>query len=224
MERARDAISNATPDLREGADRSAQAVDGLNAAAYLLLRNRDDVSGSGSGSGLAEAMARMRELAGKQGALGEAGAGLLPLAGTGQLSVQLKALGGQERAIADALERLRAGGQVPGAGALAQEAQDLARGLDAGQLDRATVERQQRLFRRMLDAGRTLQGSDEDRDHPRVSQTAQGDSVHVPAAVDPRLLQVRQRMPSWSDLQHYSPEERRLVADYFQRLLGQGAP
>ena len=55
----------------------------LNAAAHQLLRARDDVSGSQSGSGLAEAMERMAQLAKQQGGLGQQGAGLLPMAGSG---------------------------------------------------------------------------------------------------------------------------------------------
>ncbi|HEU5358322.1 MAG TPA: hypothetical protein VFU45_04330, partial [Gemmatimonadales bacterium] len=222
MQRALGALSSAVPDLAAGGGRAGDAVDDLNAAAYLLLRNRDDVAGSGSGSGMAEAMARMRELAGQQGSLGDAAAGLLPSFTSGRDGAQVQALGGRERAIADQLERLRAGGQLPGAGAMADEAKDLARRLEGGQLDRTSVERQQRLFRRMLDAGRTLQGNEDDPDRPRVSRAAVGDSVHVPPPLRRLPGADAPRMPSWSDLERYSPEERRLVADYFQRLLAGG--
>ena len=54
-------------------------------------------------------------------------------------------------------------------------------------LERQTVERQQRLFRRMLDAGRTLQGREEDEKKERQSTTATGDSVHLPPALRARL-------------------------------------
>jgi hypothetical protein len=104
---------------------------------------------------------------------------------------------------------------------MAQEARDLARQLEAGRLDRATVERQERLFRRMLDAGRTLQGQEDERE--RKSTTAVGDSVHLPPALRDRLLgdEHRPRVPSWEELQRLSPEERRLVVDYFRRLAEQ---
>ena len=32
------------------------------------------------------------------------------------------------------------------------------------------------------------------------------------------------RLPSWDELQRLSPEERRLVTDYFRRLTAQGKP
>ncbi|MGH7531822.1 MAG: hypothetical protein ACREL4_00910 [Gemmatimonadales bacterium] len=222
MQKALDALSNGTPDLQLGGAHAGDAVDGLNAAAYLLVRNRDEVAGSGSGSGMAEAMAKMKALAGQQGSLGQSAEGLLPSLGSGAGGAQVAALGGRERAIADALERLRADGQIPGAGALADEAKELARRLQGGELDRSVVERQQRLFRRMLDAGRTLQGNEDDPDHPRVSQVAEGDSTFAPAALRQLPDAGALRMPDWNDLQRYSPEERRLVADYFRRLMAGG--
>lgn len=223
MQRALDALSSGVPDVQLGGARAGDAVDGLNAAAYLLLRNRDDVAGSGSGSGLAEAMARMKALAGQQGSLGQAAEGLLPSLGSGKDGALVESLGGRQRAIADELERLRGSGQIPGAGTFAEEAKELARRLQGGELDRAVVERQQRLFRRMLDAGRTLQGNEDDPDHPRVSQVAEGDSVHLPAALLRLPGADALRMPAWSDLSRYSPEERRLVADYFRRLMAGGS-
>jgi hypothetical protein len=192
----------------------------LNAAAYQLLRARGEVSGSASGSGLAEALQRMAELAKEQGGLGKQGAGLLPLAGSGAIREQLRRLGAQQRALSDELQKLKAGGELPGAGELADEAKDLARRLEAGRLDRQVVERQERLFRRMLDAGRTLQGREEDEQKERQSTTATDDSVHLPPALRARLMdeEGRPRVPTWEELQRLSPEERRLVVDYFRRL------
>ena len=68
---------------------------------------------------------------------------------------------------------MQARGQSPSAGQLAEEARDLARRLESGRLDRETVERQERLFRRMLDAGRTLQGQQQDPNKERRSTTCQ---------------------------------------------------
>ncbi len=43
MQRTREAISNANPNTREGAEQAGGAVDALNAAAYQLLQARGDV-------------------------------------------------------------------------------------------------------------------------------------------------------------------------------------
>jgi hypothetical protein len=220
MQLTREAISNASPNAREGAEQAGGAVDALNAAAYQLLRARGDVQGAESGTGLAEALERMAQLAKQQGGLGQQGAGLLPMAGTGAIREQLRQLGAQQRALAEELQKLKGGGDLPGAGEMADEAKDLARRLEGGRLDRQVVERQERLFRRMLDAGRTLQGREEDEQKERQSTTATDDSVHLPPALRARLAgdDDRLRMPSWDELQQLSPEDRRLVVDYFRRL------
>jgi hypothetical protein len=220
MQKTREALSTATPNAREGAEQAGGAVDALNAAAYQLLRARGDVSGSASGSGLAEALQRMAELAKEQGGLGQQGAGLLPMAGSGAIREQLRRLGARQRALSEELQKLKAGGDLPGAGEMADEAKDLARRLEGGRLDRQVVDRQERLFRRMLDAGRTLQGREEDEQKERQSTTAADDSVHLPPALRARLMddEGRPRVPTWEELQRLSPEERRLVVDYFRRL------
>ena len=220
MREAREAISSATPNSREAADQAGGAVDALNTAAHQLLRASGDVSGSQSGSGLAEALEQLAQLAQQQGGLGQQGAGLLPMAGSGAIREQLQRLAAKQRALAQELERLRGEGSIPGAGDMADEAAQLYRKLEAGRLERQTVERQQRLFRRMLDAGRTLQGREEDEKKERQSTTATGDSIHLPPALRARLEDEnrRLRVPTWEELQQLSPEERRLVVDYFRRL------
>jgi hypothetical protein len=220
MQQAREAISSAAPNSREAAEQAGGAVDELNTAAHQLVRARGDVSGSQSGSGLEEALERMAQLAQQQGGLGRQGAGLLPMAGSGAVRAQLQRMAARQRALAQELERLRGQGDMAGAGQMAEEAKELARRLEAGRLDRSVVERQERLFRRMLDAGRTLQGREEDQKKERQSMTATDDSVHLPPALRARLQGdgERLRVPTWDELQQLSPEERRLVVDYFRRL------
>jgi hypothetical protein len=220
MQKAREAIASAVPNAREGAEQAGGAVDALNAAAHQLLRARGDVSGSASGSGLAEAMERMAELAKQQGGLGQQAAGLLPMMGSAGIQQELRRLADRQRALAEELQRMQGQGHLPGAGELADEARELARRLDGGRLDRQVVERQERLFRRMLDAGRTLQGTARDEQKERESTTAADDTVRLPPALRARLTAAdgRLRVPPWDELQRLSPEERRLVVDYFRRL------
>ena len=77
--------------------------------------------------------------------------------------------------------------------------------------------RQKRLFRRMLDAGRTLQGEEKDEQKERESERPQDETPRLPPALRARLASPW-RLPTWEELQRFSPEERRLVADYFRRL------
>lgn len=219
MGEAREAISTAAPNPRAAAERAGGAVDALNAAAYQLLRSREDVAGAASGSGMGEAMERMAQMAGQQGAMGQQGASLLPMAGRGDVRTQIQQLGAQQRAMAEQLERLRAQGGPAGTSEFAEEAKDLARRLEAGRIDRQTVERQERLFRRMLDAGRTLQGEEQDERKERQSKSGDDANATLPPALRARLEENgRPRFPSWDELQRLSPEERRLVVDYFREL------
>jgi uncharacterized Zn finger protein len=137
----------------------------------------------------------------------------------------LRALAERQRRLAAELERMSAEGAAPNADQLAQEARDLARRLEAGQLDRRTVERQERLFRRLLDQGRTLRGDEEDEKKERVSQTARQDNVRIPTALRPGEVGKGPKYPypTWAQLQPLSPEERRLILDYFRRL-NEGRP
>ncbi len=224
MRRAREALANAAPNPREAGRQAGEAVDALNTAAFSLLRSRGSVEGANSGSGLQEAMQQMSQMAQQQGQIGQQSGGMLPMMGqAGQMQEQLRALGARQRALAERLERMRAGGQIPGAAEMSQEAKDLARSLEAGRLDRQTVERQERLFRRMLDAGRTLQGQEEDEKQERQSTVAKDDSIRLPAALRRRLSEGERsfRLPTWEELQALSPEERRRVVEYFRRLAEQ---
>ena len=102
---------------------------------------------------------------------------------------------------------------------LAEEALQLARELEAGQLDRETVERQERLFRRLLDAGRTLRSDEEDERKERRSETGDQANARVPPELSgPTGPEARYPYPRWDQLRRFTPEERRLILDYFRRL------
>ncbi len=86
-------------------------------------------------------------------------------------------------------------------------------------MDRQTTERQERLYRRLLDAGRTLTGPEPDQDKERTSRAAIGDSVHLPALLAPGVTAgPRVRYPTWQELEGLSPDERRMVLEYFRLL------
>src|SRR5690606_188822 len=128
-------------------------------------------------------------------------------------------LAAQQRAIAQQLERMRAQGQMPGAGELAAEARQISRTLEQGRLDTETISRQERLFRRMLDAGRTLEGEERDENKERESESARTTDRARPGSLDPALLRASQfQPPSWEELQRLGPDDRRRVLDYFRRL------
>jgi hypothetical protein len=221
MRAAREQLEQAQPNGDGAAQLAGEALDALNVSAYAMAQARADVAGARSGSGFQEAVDRLAQMASQQQGLNRDAMGMMPMAGTGAdgMLQQLRSLAARQRALAEQLERLQASGGSGAAGPLAQEARDLARQLDAGRLDRQTIERQERLYRRLLDAGRTLTGPEPDQDKERTSRSAVGDSVHLPGLLAPGVTAgPRVRYPTWRELQSLTPEQRRLVLEYFRLL------
>jgi len=217
---SRQALEGPSPSSQEAAERAQDAAQLLSQAAFQLMRNRDDVAGAQSGSGFAEAVERMAQLAGQQGQLNDQLGGLLPMLGGGQeaLMQQLRELAQRQRSLANQMERLTESGMPGRPDQLAEEARQLAERIETARLDRATLERQQRLFRRMLDAGRTLRDEDQPEDPERQSRTAGDVRGRDVRGRLPREGAVRFPAPSWETLKGLSPSERAMVLDYFRRL------
>jgi len=222
MREAREQLNQAQPNPAAAAALADEALDALNATAHAIARARGAVADAQSGSGFAEAVEELARLAAQQQGLAGEGQGMLPMMGRGGQAVlqQLRALAVRQRALAEQLEQLHATGASEASGALAAEARELARQLEAGRLDRRTVERQQRLYRRLLDAGRTLTGDEPDPDRERVSRTAQEATLRrpPPLAADAAGRGPRVRYPTWEELRGLTPDERRLVLEYYRRL------
>jgi len=222
MAATREQLEQGEPNTPAAAALAGEAVDALNATALALARSRGQVAGARSGTGFAEAVEQLARLAESQRGLNGQAQGVLPLMGLGGQAVleQLRALATHQRALAEQLERLQAEGASAAAGPLAEEARELARQFEAGRLDRQTIERQSRLYRRLLDAGRSLTGPEPDEQQERVSRPAIGDSVHLPGVLAPGATGAgpRLRYPTWEGLAPLTPEQRRLVLEYFRLI------
>src|SRR6266545_2091724 len=222
MRQAREQLEQGDPNAAAAAPFAEQALDALNATAHALVRTAQQVAGAQSGSGFQEALEQLARMAQQQQGMNGDAQGLLPMMGASGDAVmqRLRELAGRQRALAEQLERLQASGDASAAGALAQEARELARQLEAGRLDRRTIERQERLYRKLLDAGRSLSGDEPDEQKDRISRSASGDSVHTPAALLPGATGAgpKVRYPTWDELSGLTPEQRRMVLEYFRRL------
>ena len=222
MRQSREQLEQSDPNAATAAPFAEQAVDALNATAHALVRTAQRVSGAQSGSGFQEALEQLARMAQEQQGMNGAAQGLMPMMGLGGQAVmqRVRELAARQRALAEQLERLQAEGEAGAAGALAQEARDLARQLEAGRLDRRTLDRQQQLYRKLLDAGRSLTGEEPDDQKQRVSRSATGDSVHIPTALRPGATGSgpKVRYPTWDELSGLTPEQRRLVLEYFRRI------
>jgi hypothetical protein len=139
--------------------------------------------------------------------------------GPGQNGSALQGLARQQRRIAQSLEDVGDADNTGRTDALAKEARDLAQALERGAVDEATLARQQRLHRRLLDAGRSMEQEEREDNGRREAQAAAGNALFTPeSAAASGRAGARYKEPDWNELRGLTAEERRLVLEYFKRL------
>ena len=170
-----------------------------------------------------EALEQLAQMSQAQGGLNQETNSLMLLGQSGrQMASQLQQLAAQQRAIGDQLEELGSGGQdLDALGRLeemAEEAHDISDRLSQGQLDRETLSRQERMFKRLLDAGQSLEKDEEDPNR-RESETGGAQGRPDIEALDPALLTgPRFQYPNEEQLRSVAPAYRGMILDYFDRL------
>ena len=94
---------------------------------------------------------------------------------------QARALARQQREVAAGLEEAADRDNTGRAEAMAREARQLAQAMESAAVDPSVLERQQRLFRKMLDAGLSLENEDEREDQgKREAKPWTGTEVYNP--------------------------------------------
>ncbi len=201
------------------------AVQSLNEVARLALEQGDAEGGEASSSSSAEQqmMEMLAELAGQQGEISQEAASLAPMRlDAGTEAGEMEELASSQEAIARELGEMTEE-QEPGATPLGdlqsmeEEARELARALASGRLDPEVLRRQERLFHRLLDAGRSLERDEE-------SKERESDRPGVFTPRDARALTqdeiggARIPFPDRAALQLLSPAQRALAIRYFERL------
>lgn len=234
---AREKVQQATRELaqaapgqtpRQAADALAEASEALNRAAAALARDRQRAGSASSASGFEEMMQQLQRMAQRQGSVNAQAQSILQMPG-GQQSPQAaqmsRALARQQRQIAQGLDDISEEAGGGRTSELAQEARQLADALDAGRLDARTAARQEQLFRRLLDAGRSLEKEEREDGERREARAATGAEVHAPGNTDAAGRAARRfREPTWEELRGLSAEERRAILEYFRRINAGGAP
>jgi hypothetical protein len=233
MTDAKQKVGEATKQLsgREGEGRTpgsqaanalGEAADALNRAAASLARDREKANGASSASGFAEMLQQLQEMAKRQGAINSQAQGLMSMpGGQGSPGAQAtsQALARQQRSVAQQLDEM---GDQPGANRaaeLAREARRLAEALEGGRLDAATLARQEQLFRRLLDAGRSLEKDEREDSDRREAKAALGAEAVTPEnATASGRAAARFREPTWDELRGLSADERRAILEYFKRI------
>ncbi|MEQ8328928.1 MAG: hypothetical protein RH859_00550 [Longimicrobiales bacterium] len=218
-----------SPSPQAAAD---QAIADLNQLALMALAGAEQMSqGEGQGQSSQQQMSeQMEQMAQQQGQLNNQTSQLMPLQlGQQAMSEQLQEIAEQQQQMAEDLGDLseQPGSEEASLGdleQLAEEAAALAEQLNQGRLSPEVVQRQEELFRRLLDAGRSLEREEEseERESERAAAFERGQVVPL---TPEQLGALRFRMPDAEQLQRLSPAVRQLVIQYFERLnTGTGRP
>jgi hypothetical protein len=222
MEELSRALSESTGTPAAASAAGKELAEELNELAGRLHASRRAMEAAESGTGMDEALEQLASMSEAQAGLNRDAGGLMMLAGSGSpLPAGVEDIAARQQRIADQLEALSkepGASELPGRpGLLAEEADEIAASLRDNGIDRRTIERQERLFRQLLDAGRTLEREpDPER---RESTTAIARPVAGPGELPEGVLDgPRFPYPDERSLGELSPTERRLILDYFDRL------
>lgn len=225
---ARQKVSAATQQAQRAesgqqmANAMRESAESLNQAAASLVRDRERTQNANSATGFAELLEQMQRMAQQQQQINNAMQDLMPRPGQQldqQGQAQSRQLARQQREVA---ARLEDNGDRDGSGRadeMAREARQIAQQLESAQLDPAVIERQQRLFRKMLDAGRLLEEAEREDTGKREATPWTGTEVFTPPEGNVSgKAATKFSPPTWNDLRGLTPEERRLVLEYFKRI------
>ena len=140
-----------------------QAVGALNQVALAAMAAAQQAGQMGQSQSAQQMMEQMEQLAQQQGSINSQTGQLTPMRlGEQAMAQQLQEAAERQQDVAEELEEIS---QKPGAQdqslgdleAMALEAMELASRLAGNRLDAETLQRQERLFHRLLDAGRSLE-------------------------------------------------------------------
>ncbi|MDB4910664.1 MAG: hypothetical protein JWO39_1487, partial [Gemmatimonadetes bacterium] len=212
-----DASPNGQQETAGAMDEAAQS---LNEAATKLMADRQRAAKGSSASGFSEMIEKMRQLAKEQGSLNGQSASLMPGAGgqpSGEGSEQARTLARSQRGLAQRTEEAGAG--EAHAAAMAKEMRDIAAQLETGRVDASLLDRQQKLFHRLLDAGLSLQKDEREDTGKRESESATNAASVAPGNTNSTgRAALKYPEPTWNELRGLSAEERQSVMEYFKRI------
>ncbi len=209
----------ATPSATAAAE---QAIADLNQLALMAIAGAQQMGQQGQGQSGEEVAQQLEELAQQQGDIMNQSTQLMPMQLPQQaMSQQLQQMSEGQQSVADDLGDLA---EEPGSEQslgdlqqLAQEAEMLAQQLQRGRLTPEMVQRQERLFHRLLDAGRSLEREEfsEERESEVPGAFERG---QVLSLTDEQLGVMPYQVPDGEQLRRLSPAVRQLVLEYFERL------
>jgi hypothetical protein len=206
----------------QASQQAQQAVNGMNQLAMMAMASAEQAGSVGAGQSGQDIAEQVGQLAQRQGDLVAQGGEMVPMRlGEQAMRQQLERLAEQQGQVARDIE---SASREPGADdalgdleELAREADLLAQQLAQGRMTPEVLQRQERLFHRLLDAGRSLEQeeSSEERESARAGEFERGDVVPL---TDLQLGLMQYELPSGEQMRTLTPAVRQLVLEYFERL------
>jgi len=220
-------ISGGAARRNEAVQQGKSAMESLSDLAGSLLASGRAMAEASSATGMEEVLERLAGMGKRQAGLNsETGELFLLSQGGRPIEGRLRDLAARQDGVATDLRDLAADPAAREMGDrpddLADEADEIARRLMTRTLDSETLSRQERLFRRLLDAGRSLE-KDEDDERRREATTARPRVALLPAEDTGIKTGPRYPYPDESQLEGLTASQRRLVYEYFDRLNGEMA-
>ena len=200
-----------------------QAIGDLNQLALMAIATAEQMGQQGQGQGGEEVSEQLEQLAQQQGEIMNQSTQLMPMQlGEQAMQQQMEQMSEGQQSVASDLGDLA---DEPGAEEslgdlqqLAEEAQAIAEQMAGqGRLTPEMIQRQERLFHRLLDAGRSLEREEfsEERESEEPEDFERGQVLSLTAD---QMGVMQYEIPAGAQLQQLSPAVRQLVLQYFERL------
>jgi hypothetical protein len=199
----------------------------LNKSIMQIQNSMEALNAAKSGLGFEQYLQQMQQLSGQQGKLNEESLNFFN-ANKGKLSLeqqgQLRRMSAEQKAIQESLENLAEGMQnrsdvLGSLDNMAKEMEEVVKELTRLKLDRGTIERQQKIFSRMLDAQKSVR--EKEYSKKRLAETGK---EYIRISPDDPTEMENQRMKQLKlDLiralnEGYNPDYEKLIEEYFRTL------
>jgi hypothetical protein len=205
-----------------------EAMSGLNEAVKEIRNSLQSLSSASSAIGFQEMMQRLMGLSNQQQGINQQTSQLGESPGEGGLTMEEQAalgrLAAEQGAVKKSLEQLlkEAGNRSDLLGDLAkvgEEMEEVVKELQQQNVSRSTINRQQRILSRLLDAQRSMHNRDFSRQ--REAETGKQYQALSPRALPENLLSEKDRLKNEllkAMKEGYSKDYRELIRKYFEAL------
>jgi hypothetical protein len=230
LQAARSLSAEALNHLLEGRFQQAeqtmeQNLGQINDLTGTILGLMGQAQDSESGSGIEQFMEQLQALADMQGALNQDSRGM-PMPGPGNASMDLMSqLAARQQALRRELGRVKQAMEQTGQGdgrnldSITQEMEDVIRDLREGRYSRRTMQRQQSIQQRLLDASRSIRKRElsrerESRTGEQIVRRGPDELPYNLGNIESLIQNIRQQM----NHTQLSPEEREEMERYLEKL------